>query len=113
VTSRLFVYGTLAPGRPNEHVLAGVDGTWQPATMRGHLHHDGWGAELGYPAIVPDESAGQVDGFIFSSDGLDAMWAQLDAFEGDGYERVTASAVPRDGGNVEVEVYVLKRVGTQ
>jgi gamma-glutamylcyclotransferase (GGCT)/AIG2-like uncharacterized protein YtfP len=31
VTDRLFVYGTLAPGRPNEHVLADLGGTWEPA----------------------------------------------------------------------------------
>ena len=24
-----FVYGTLAPGRPNEHVLEPLDGTWR------------------------------------------------------------------------------------
>jgi gamma-glutamylcyclotransferase (GGCT)/AIG2-like uncharacterized protein YtfP len=77
--------------------------------MRGHLHQDGWGAELGYPAIVPDESAGEVGGFIFTADGLDGMWPQLDAFEGDGYERVTASASLEDGTSVEAEVYVLKR----
>lgn len=29
----LFVYGTLAPGRPNAHVLAEVPGTWRPATI--------------------------------------------------------------------------------
>lgn len=109
MTSRLFVYGTLAPGRPNEHVLAEVAGTWQPATMRGHLHHDGWGAELGYRAIVPDPDAGEVDGFVFASDGLDDMWEWLDAFEGDGYERSTSVAVLNDGSSVDAEVYVLKR----
>ena len=48
---RLFVYGTLAPGRPNEHVLAPLGGTWQPAFVRGRLHAQGWGAAPGYPAI--------------------------------------------------------------
>jgi gamma-glutamylcyclotransferase (GGCT)/AIG2-like uncharacterized protein YtfP len=35
VTDRLFVYGTLAPGRPKEHVLEPLHGTWRAATVRG------------------------------------------------------------------------------
>jgi hypothetical protein len=34
MTDRLFVYETLAPARPNEHVLAEVPGTWAPATVQ-------------------------------------------------------------------------------
>ncbi len=30
VSHSLFVYGTLAPGRPNEHVLVEVPGRWSP-----------------------------------------------------------------------------------
>src|SRR6187431_3232708 len=88
MTDRLFVYGTLAPGRPNEHVLAELRGTWAPATVRGTLHPEGWGAALGYPGIVLDETDGAVRGLIFSSEDLGAHWTRLDAFEGEGYERV-------------------------
>jgi gamma-glutamylcyclotransferase (GGCT)/AIG2-like uncharacterized protein YtfP len=52
MTDRLFIYGTLAPGRPNEHVLADVPGTWERATVRGKLLDEGWGAEVGYPGIA-------------------------------------------------------------
>jgi gamma-glutamylcyclotransferase (GGCT)/AIG2-like uncharacterized protein YtfP len=52
VTEHLFVYGTLAPGRPNEHVLEPLDGTWRRATVRGDLLDVGWGAEHGYPALA-------------------------------------------------------------
>ena len=52
MTDRLFVYGTLAPGRPNAHVLADVPGTWESATVRGTLVQDGWGAAAGYPGIL-------------------------------------------------------------
>lgn len=55
MTDRLFVYGTLAPGRPNEHVLADVEGTWEPATVKGTLLQEGWGAAAGYPGIVLDD----------------------------------------------------------
>lgn len=38
---QLFVYGTLAPGRPNAHVLADVPGTWRPATISGSPYECG------------------------------------------------------------------------
>jgi|GEM_PF-3969694 len=40
-------YGTLAPGRPNEHVLVEVPGHWEPATVKGTLLQEGWGAADG------------------------------------------------------------------
>jgi hypothetical protein len=55
MTHRPFVYGALAPGRPNEHVLADVPGEWEPGTVRGTLLQEGWGAAEGYPGIVLDE----------------------------------------------------------
>jgi gamma-glutamylcyclotransferase (GGCT)/AIG2-like uncharacterized protein YtfP len=39
---RLFVYGTLAPGRPNEHVLSEIGGTWEAAIVTGTLRQEGW-----------------------------------------------------------------------
>jgi gamma-glutamylcyclotransferase (GGCT)/AIG2-like uncharacterized protein YtfP len=108
MTHRLFVYGTLAPGRPNEHVLADVPGTWEPATVRGDLHQEGWGAALGFPVIVLDEQGPEVEGFVFSSDSLDEHWERLDDFEGEGYERVLTVATLPDGGAVEAHIYVLR-----
>lgn len=34
---RLFVYGTLCPGRPNEHVMQKIGGEWLPARVKGRL----------------------------------------------------------------------------
>ena len=104
---RLFVYGTLAPGRPNEHVLAEAPGVWTPATVRGVLRQQGWGATMGYPGIVLDEQADEVHGFVFSSDALAAHWPRLDAFEGAGYERVLTVAKLQDGALVEAYIYKL------
>ena len=108
MTDRLFVYGTLAPGRPNEHVLAGLGGTWEPAYVTGRLWEDGWGAALGYPGIVLDDDGGdRVDGWVFTAAGLERDWARLDEFEGEGYERVLTRATLVDGGVVDAHVYVL------
>ncbi len=104
---RLFVYGTLAPGRPNEHILADVPGQWQPATVRGHLRNEGWGAVAGCPGIVPDEAGQAVSGLIFSSPALAAHWARLDEFEGSEYRRMTVPALLDDGTVVQAQVYAL------
>lgn len=106
--NRLFVYGTLAPGQPNEHVLTRIGGTFQPASLRGHLKAAGWGAGLGYPGIVPDPDAMEVSGFVFSSPNLTDHWADLDAFEGDEYQRVKALVTLADGENAETWVYALR-----
>jgi gamma-glutamylcyclotransferase (GGCT)/AIG2-like uncharacterized protein YtfP len=104
---RLFVYGTLAPGRPNAHVLAPLDGTWEPATVRGALLPDGWGAAMGYPAIVL-EGDGVVEGLVFTSDALPRHWDRIDDFEGEGYERVLTTVTCADGTVVDAYVYALR-----
>ena len=106
---RFFAYGTLAPGRPNEHVLDDVPRTWEPATTTGHLVQDGWGAALGYPSLLVDEAATDVvSGMLLSSDALEERWARLDEFEGDGYERVTIEVTLSNGRNDTAQTYVLR-----
>ena len=107
MTHRLFVYGTLAPGRPNEHLLASVPGIWEPASVRGILIAEGWGAAVGYPGIVLDKRGDEVDGFVFTSDALAEHWKRLDDFEGDGYRRVPTTAQLADGRSVEAFVCCL------
>lgn len=111
MTHRLFVYGTLAPGRPNAHVLQGVTGEWQPATVRGHLYEEGWGAAAGFPGIVLDEQGPVVSGLLFTSPELSAHWQRLDDFEGEGYERVLTMARLPNGETVTTYVYVLSSRG--
>jgi gamma-glutamylcyclotransferase (GGCT)/AIG2-like uncharacterized protein YtfP len=112
MTHRLFVYGTLAPGRPNAHVLADIRGEWEPATVTGTLFQEGWGAAAGYPGILLDPQGGEVEGFVFSSDRLDEHWARLDAFEGEGYERVVTTVKRRDGTVVDAYIYRLSGNGS-
>lgn len=103
----LFVYGTLAPGRPNAHVLADVPGTWRPAVISGSLEARGWGAAQGFPGIVLGTD-GEVAGQVFSSPDLPEHWDRLDDFEGAEYSRVTVRARLDGGGTVDAQVYALR-----
>jgi gamma-glutamylcyclotransferase (GGCT)/AIG2-like uncharacterized protein YtfP len=108
VTNRLFVYGTLAPGRPNEHILRIVPGTWEPATVTGRLIDRGWGADMGFPAIRLSPDGPRVHGQLFVSDALGEHWQRLDEFEGDAYERVLTRAQLQDEQIVEAQIYVVR-----
>ena len=104
---RLFVYGTLAPGRPNEHVLSAIGGSWEAASVTGSLRQEGWGAAMGYPGIDLDEHGDEVQGFLFSSEKLSDHWAKLDAFEGKSYERVLTVVKLRGNRTVDAYIYTL------
>jgi gamma-glutamylcyclotransferase (GGCT)/AIG2-like uncharacterized protein YtfP len=105
---RLFVYGSLAPGRPNQHILAGVPGSWETASVTGTLREEGWGAAMGFPGLDLDDNGERIEGFVLSSDQLAEHWARLDAFEGDAYARVPATVRLASGHRVEAYVYVLR-----
>jgi len=109
---RLFIYGTLAPGCPNHHIVSHIEGTWTPGRVKGSLVKEGWGAAMGFLGIVlnndsTDES--YVDGMILSASTLRDNWQMLDEFEGDGYERALTNAFLDSGETVNVHVYQVKR----
>ncbi|WP_064603781.1 gamma-glutamylcyclotransferase family protein [Photobacterium sp. J15] len=105
---KLFVYGTLGPGRPNAHVMEAIGGTWADATVNGKLREAGWGAEMGYPGIDLDENGDEINGFVFSSENLSAHWEELDQFEGEAYERVLVPVKLSDGNMTEAYIYMLR-----
>ncbi len=105
---KLFIYGSLQPGGPNEHLLAAIGGEWEPAVIKGNLIEAGWGASMGYPGLVIDESGNDVHGHVFASSNLSAKWAYLDEFEGEEYERIVASVTLLSGEQVQAHVYVLR-----
>ncbi len=105
---KLFVYGTLGPGRPNEHVLTALGGSWESATVTGFLKEKGWGAEMGYPGIVLDKDGEDVEGFLFTSKNLSDHWKDLDTFEGEAYRRVAAKAKLKNGHIVDAYIYTLR-----
>ena len=103
---RLATYGSLAPGRANHHQLDGLEGSWLAGHVNGMLVDAGWGAGLGYPALVLDPDGSPIDVHVLESVDLPAHWARLDAFEGPGYERVVIT-VRTSTGDVDASIYVL------
>jgi gamma-glutamylcyclotransferase (GGCT)/AIG2-like uncharacterized protein YtfP len=106
IEHRLAVYGSLAPGKPNARKLAHLGGTWRKGTVQGRLVDEGWGASMGFPALILDGNAPAVVVDLLESPGLAAHWPQLDTFEGAGYRRV-ATTVDVAGENLAAYIYVL------
>ena len=84
----LAVYGTLAPGKPNHHVVTPLGGEWTDGLIEGELLPMGWGADLGYPGFRPREGGEAVAVQVLRASLLASAWPNLDRFEGPGYERI-------------------------
>lgn len=106
---RLFVYGTLAPGRVNEHILSPIKGSWETATATGTLQHEGWGADMGYPGFVLDQQGKEIHGFLLTSHELSHHWKNLDAFEGEAYERILITVKLENNEIVDAYIYALRK----
>ena len=108
---KLAVYGTLAPGRPNHHVIAFLKGNWSDdLVVCGERLAVGWGAQMGYPAIRYCLSGEDIPVHLFVSRQLPKHWPRLDAFEGDEYRRIL---VPLFRGESFVTVANLYEAITQ
>lgn len=101
----LFVYGTLAPGEENHHIMDGMAGNWHPAYVFGTRFRMGWGVHSGHPGLIPDPKGGEIKGLVFLSQDLPMHWARLDAFEGADYTRVTVEAFIEDGKTLDAQIY--------
>ena len=95
---RLAVYGTLAPGRPNHHVVAPFGGEWTDGLIEGELVPAGWGAALGYPAFRPRVGGPAVRVHVLTSASLATAWPALDRFEGSEYQRIVVPVFSRHLG---------------
>lgn len=103
---RLAAYGSLAPGRANQHQLDGLTGRWFTGYVRGDLVEAGWGVDLGFPGFIADPSGSEVPVEVFESSDLPANWSRLDEFEGPAYQR-TVVTVHTENGPVEAFIYAL------
>lgn len=99
------MYGTLAPGERNAHIMDGMTGEWVKATARGTRFINGWGRHRMAPGFFPDPSGPIVEGLIFASNDLPDHWQRLDEFEGSDYERVEIEATLESGEIVTAFVY--------
>jgi gamma-glutamylcyclotransferase (GGCT)/AIG2-like uncharacterized protein YtfP len=79
---RLAVYGTLAPGERNHHILAPVAGNWQSCTVPGRL------SMRENPVFSWYHTAPPVRMQLFTGLDLPAHWARIDGFEGSDYSRI-------------------------
>jgi gamma-glutamylcyclotransferase (GGCT)/AIG2-like uncharacterized protein YtfP len=78
----LVVYGTLAPGRENHHLLESLAGEWSEVTIEGEL-----GDWIGYPMFRWTTPGDRVPGWLLRSTDLPAHYPRLDEFETDAYAR--------------------------
>jgi len=104
---RLATYGSLAPAGPNHHQLDSLDGRWLDGFVRGRLVNAGWGAGLGYPALILDPEGLEIPVQVFESVDLPDHWSRLDDFEGPGYQR-TVTTVRTPAGDVDAFIYSLQ-----
>ena len=79
---QLFVYGTLRKGGLSHHLLQGAQLLQQQVPLEGYALYDaGW-----YPVAVPAASEEVIVGDVLAVP-LE-LWPQLDAYEGEAYERI-------------------------
>ena len=102
---QLFVYGTLAPHQENEHLLKPLQGHWQIAFVKGDIYPQGLPATEGYPALRLNEQSPLIQGLMFTSAKLTALWPRLDAFEGEGYSRQITTVYLADGTATQAYIY--------
>lgn len=110
MVNKLFVYGTLAPGCPNEHILQNIGGSWEEATVTGVLHQKGWGSQMGFPGIIIDKKGSKIKGFLFSSNKISQYWHKLDEFEGTAYERILITVEIQNGMQLDAYIYTLRKI---
>jgi gamma-glutamylcyclotransferase (GGCT)/AIG2-like uncharacterized protein YtfP len=109
VSRTLAVYGTLAPGRPNHHVVAPLGGEWTTGIVEGDLLAEGWGAPLGYPAFNPRIGGAAIAVHVLTSTALPSAFAELDEFEGREYRRILIPVFTADPATVR-RLYTIANI---
>lgn len=85
---QLAVYGTLAPGESNFHVVRSLGGTWTQAQVRGVRFILQVGVDVGYPGFRWMTDGPPLQVHLLSSAELPGDWERLDRFEGADYCRI-------------------------
>jgi SAM-dependent methyltransferase/gamma-glutamylcyclotransferase (GGCT)/AIG2-like uncharacterized protein YtfP len=104
---RLAVYGSLAPGEKNHDLVRDPEGRWEPGTVRGEMHEQGWGATLGFPGLRWKPDGGEIAVQLLTSALLPQRWLRLDRFEGPEYRR-SLVPVATASGIVVANIYEVR-----
>lgn len=97
---RLIVYGSLAPGGPNNFMLARLEGTWQRCLIRGRM-----GKHRGFKVFQYDPDGEEHQAWLFSSAALPEKFPDLDDFEGHEYRR---TLIPVRIGDEEILAHIYE-----
>jgi gamma-glutamylcyclotransferase (GGCT)/AIG2-like uncharacterized protein YtfP len=108
-STRLAIYGSLAPGEVNHWVIEDIGGTWSDGHVRGTVRMKGWGSHVGFPGMtwIPDSDE-RVPVKLLASEGLPEQWERIDAFEGGDYVRILVPVEIVDGAPVVANIYQLR-----
>jgi len=103
----LIVYGSLAPGEANHHIISHIEGIWYKALIKGKILDNGWATRTGYPEFRRAETdSGHVEVLAFVSEDLHKHWDHIDEFEGtERYKRSTISCELENGKVVDAFIY--------
>jgi gamma-glutamylcyclotransferase (GGCT)/AIG2-like uncharacterized protein YtfP len=99
---RLAVYGSLAPGEANHHLIADLPGTWEEGVVTGMLRTRDTDPATAFPVLQWRAGGPPVPASLFVSDALPQHWARLDAFEGESYRRILVPVQSGDGALIAV-----------
>ncbi|MBE1302050.1 MAG: gamma-glutamylcyclotransferase [Alteromonadaceae bacterium] len=118
--NNLFVYGTLRPGHSNFNVISDISGTWYKASLQAFYFENGQGEYQPYPGVLLAENAfyhsasrskviTNINGYLLVADELSRYLGRLDAFEGDGYQRVIAHITCPEANENRAFVYQVTK----
>ena len=108
-STRLAIYGSLAPGESNHCIIEDISGEWTAGFVRGDLVRQGWGAHVGFPGMTWDpQSSNRVDVKVLTADDLPLHWERLDEFEGDDYLRILVPVEGTEGAPIVANIYGVR-----
>jgi hypothetical protein len=67
--------------------------------VEGDLFSAGWVAALGYPGFRPRAGGDDVTVHVLNASSLATAWADLDSFEGPGYQRILVPVFDKKPGS--------------
>ncbi len=109
-STRLAVYGSLAPGESNHRIIEDIAGTWNPGFVRGDFLRQGWGTHVGFLGMTWDpKSRNRINVEVFTSEDLPAHWDRLDDFEGEDYLRILVPVEGLTGDPIVANIYRVRK----